>query len=463
MSNKSLDFFLEEPQLSLRHDKAIPTEEMYRFMPPEDEIINIDKSDPSKNYRYIFNGQPKTQFEKEKLSEFLEYESKQGKLNYPQNWLESDTMRILQASEYDIKKTYTTIEENIQWINSIPQSINNKIITLLNSGFMYVYGRDHHFRPIIIVSIKMIKNVIHQKYTFEEINESIVYLMNYIIKYILIPGQIENWIIFADFEDVGISDIGDFKKILSTLSRQRGRVFKNYFVNIGGFIKMSVNAVVKMFSSVSRKLVILGHGELKKVQEIISPENLEKKYGGLGPDIVPGGNNLFPPIMPSSNFALSGEKLNIVSPEAYKEMCLNSNPYKPFVICPKYQEIWDKEKEKENEMKLQKEKEKESNKNIIQEEIKTRSNNEINENKITGQYTFEKKPKVYENRRIIKNRTSLKNNTNEIKDFLSQFEGYNMLENYEERKYPFPSSINLKEVNLFFNRIKENQKFYKFE
>jgi hypothetical protein len=458
MSEKSLDFFLEEPHLSLRHNKAIPTEEMYRFIPPKEEIINIDNSDPSKNYRYIFNGQPKTQFEKEKLSEFLDYESKKGKLNYPQNWIESDTMRLLQASEYDIKKTYTTISENIQWLNSIPKSINIKIISLLNSGFMYVYGRDHHFRPIIIVSIKMVKNVISQKYSFEEINDSIVYLMNYIIKYILIPGQIENWIVFVDFEDVGISDIGDFKKILSTLSKQRGRVYKNYFVNIGGFIKMSVNTVVKMFSSVSRKLVILGHDELKKAQELISPENLEKKYGGLAPDIVPGGNNLFPPIMPSSNFALSGEKLNIVSPEAYKEMCLNSNPYKPFVICPKYQEIWDKEKE----MELQKEKEK--NKNMIQEELIKKNYNDINENKSIGQNSnFERKSKVYENKRVSKNRNSLKNNANEIKDFLSQFEGYNMLENYEERKYPVPSAINLKEVNLFFNRIKENQKFYKFE
>ena len=458
MSEKSLDFFLEEPHLSLRHNKAIPTEEMYRFIPPKEEIINIDNSDPSKNYRYIFNGQPKTQFEKEKLSEFLDYESKKGKLNYPQNWIESDTMRLLQASEYDIKKTYTTISENIQWLNSIPKSINIKIISLLNSGFMYVYGRDHHFRPIIIVSIKMVKNVISQKYSFEEINDSIVYLMNYIIKYILIPGQIENWIVFVDFEDVGISDIGDFKKILSTLSKQRGRVYKNYFVNIGGFIKMSVNTVVKMFSSVSRKLVILGHDELKKAQELISPENLEKKYGGLAPDIVPGGNNLFPPIMPSSNFALSGEKLNIVSPEAYKEMCLNSNPYKPFVICPKYQEIWDKEKE----MELQKEKEK--NKNMIQEELIKKNYNDINENKSIGQNSnFERKSKIYENKRISKNRNSLKNNANEIKDFLSQFEGYNMLENYEERKYPVPSAINLKEINLFFNRVKENQKFYKFE
>ena len=461
MSEKSLDFFLEEPYLSLRHSKAVPTEEMYRFIPPEDEIINIDKSDPSKSYRYIFNGQPKTQFEKEKLSEYLEYESKKGKLNYPQNWLESDTMRLLQASEYDIKKTYTTISENIQWLNSIPKTINDKIITLLNFGFMYVYGRDHHFRPVIVVSIKNVKTAISKKYSFDDINEAIIYLMNYIIKYILIPGQIENWIVFVDFEDVGISDIGEFKKILSTLSKQRGRVFKNYFVNISGFIKISVNAAVKMFSSVSRKLVILSHNDLKKAQELISPENLEKKYGGLAPDIVPGSNNLFPPIMPSSNFALSGEKLNIVSPHAYKEMCLNSNPYKPFVVCPKYQEIWDKEKEME--LQKEKEKEKENNKNIIQEEIIKKSNNNINENKNMGQNNFERKSKVFENRRISKNRNSLKNNANEIAEFLSQFEGYNMLENYEERKYPVPSAINLKEINLFFNKVKENKKFYKFE
>ena len=463
MSEKSLDFFLEEPHLSLRHSKAVPTEEMYRFIPPEEEIINIDKSDPSKSYRYIFNGQPKTQFEKEKLSEYLEYESNKGKLNYPKNWLESDTMRLLQASEYDIKKTYTTINENIQWLNSIPKTINDKIITLLNSGFMYVYGRDHHFRPVIIVPIKNVKTAISKKFSFDDINEAIIYLMNYIIKYILIPGQIENWIVFVDFEDVGISDIGEFKKILSTLSKQRGRVFKNYFVNIGGFIKMSVNAAVKMFSSVSRKLVILSHNDLKKAQELISPENLEKKYGGLAPDIVPGGNNLFPPIMPSSNFALSGEKLNIVSPEAYKEMCLNSNPHKPFVICPKYQEIWDKEKEMELQKEKEKEKEKEKNKNMIQEEIIKKSNNNINENKNMGQNNFERKTKIFENRRISKNRNSLKNNASEIAEFLSQFEGYNMLDNYEERKYPVPSAINLKEINLFFNKVKENQKFYKFE
>ena len=451
MSEKRLDYFLDNPELRRKHEKAIPNEEMYRFFPPKSDIITIDDSDPKNNYRYIFNGQPKTEFEQNKLEQFLEYETKNGKINYPSNWLESDTMRLLQASEYDVKKAYNTIKENIEWINSNPKAINNTIIYLLNSGFMYVHGRDYHFRPIIVCSIKMVKTVLSQNYSFDDINRSIIYLMNYIIKYLLIPGQIENWIVFVDFKDVGISDIGDFKKILSTLSKQRGRVFKNYFVNISGFIKISVKTAVKMFSSVAKKLVILGSDELQKAQEIISPENIEKKYGGLAPNVIPGGNNLFPPIMPSSNFFIKGEKTKIINLEAYKEMCLNSNPYKPYVICPKYEEIWRKEDEE----------------NRLFEEMKKKSATvQGNDNQLVGNSKINKeeinitiKPRTYQNKKINNQLIG----KIEINEFLSEFEGYNSLDSFEERKYCIPSPININEINLFFTKIKDNQKFFKFD
>ena len=199
-----LDFFLENPELKERHELALPTNEMYRFFPPQEEIIMRD-SNPEKNYRFIFNGQQKTDFEQKNLVKFQEYENKHGKLNYPPIWLESDTMRILQASEYEFKKAYKTIEETTKFIFSIPTSINNKIISILNSGFFYVYGRDHHFRPIIVVSIKTCKKLVEkEKIQFGDIKDSLIYLINYILKYMMVPGQIENWIIFIDFDDVGL-------------------------------------------------------------------------------------------------------------------------------------------------------------------------------------------------------------------------------------------------------------------
>ena len=439
MAEYSLDYFMENPELKSRHLRAMPTLEMYRFFPPEEEIISIDKSNPHKNYRYIFNGQIKTDFEREKLSQFYEYESKTKKINYPSDWNESDTMRILQATEYDIKKAYNNIIENINWLENIPKTICDKTISLLNSGFMYVHGRDHHFRPLIFVKIKVVKNILGKNYNFDDINKSIIFLMNYIMKYLLIPGQIENWIIFVDLDGVGFTDLGDFQKIISTLSKRRGRVFKNFFVNIGSFLKFSLKAIIKMVSSVAKKSIILGANELNKVTQLISPDNLEQKYGGNAPNIIPGGNNLFPPIMPNANYALNGERINIITPEEYKNICMSDK--KPYVICPEYIKIWEEEKELED---LNKKKLEEKEKIFL-------TQSELECCKKQDEFTQD----------IIKSDNNINNNDKkEIKEFLKEFEDLNSLDFHKDRKYNIPSKLNIKEINSFFNCLKQNQNFF---
>lgn len=447
-----LDFFLENPELKERHELALPTNEMYRFFPPQEEIIMRD-SNPEKNYRFIFNGQQKTDFEQKNLVKFQEYENKHGKLNYPPIWLESDTMRILQASEYDIKKAYKTIEETTKFIFSIPTSINNKIISILNSGFFYVYGRDHHFRPIIVVSIKTCKKLVEkEKIQFEDIKDSLIYLINYILKYMMVPGQIENWIIFVDFDDVGLSNLTDFKKILSTLNIYRGRVFRNFIINISGFLKIAVKGALSVFgSSSAKKLKILGKDELHKIQEIISPDNIQKKYGGTAPDIVPGVTKLFPPIMPSKNYAINGEKLNIISEDAYKEMCLYSNPYKPFVISPKYEELWKEEKEKEST--------KPSIKSIKEEKIEEKESIKMIKEQIIKKEE-KKVSKVNKKELIINNEIKIKRHKRNITTFINEFEGIDFIEKSEERKYCQHSPINIQEINCFFQKMKNGNKFF---
>jgi hypothetical protein len=441
MAEYNLDYFMDNPELKSRHLRAIPTLEMYRFFPPEEEIITIDKSNPHKNYRFIFNGQTKTDFEEEKLNQFYEYESKTKKIDYPSDWNESDTMRILQATDYDIKKAYNNIIENINWTENIPKTIGDKTIALLNSGFMYVHGRDHHFRPVIFVSTKTVKNILGKNYNFDDINKSIIYLMNYVMKYLLIPGQIENWIIFVDFDGVGFTDLGDFQKIITTLSKRRGRVFKNFFVNIGSFLKFSLKTIIKMVSSVAKKTVILGNNELNKVMQLISPDNLEQKYGGNAPNIIPGGNNLFPPIMPNANYSLNGERTNIITPEEYKNICMSDK--KPYSICPEYKKIWDEEKALEE---LNKKKEEENEKIFLTQSIKEYNKKPENENT--------------KDLDLIKCENNFDvNNKKEINEFLKEFEDLNNLDSFEDRKYNIPSKLNINEINSFFNSLKQNQKF----
>lgn len=81
MIEKPLDYFLDTPELSKKHSKVMPTEEMYRYFPSKEDIITIDNSDPKNNYRYIFNGQPKTEYEQQKLIQLSEYEIKMEKYN----------------------------------------------------------------------------------------------------------------------------------------------------------------------------------------------------------------------------------------------------------------------------------------------------------------------------------------------------------------------------------------------
>lgn len=211
---------------------------------------------------------------------------------------------------------------------------------------------------------------------------------------------------------------------------------------------MAINTAVGVFgSSTAKKLRILGPDELNKLQEIISPDNLQKNYGGSAPDVIDGGNNLFPPKMPSTNFALNGEKLNIISEEAYKEMCLNGNPFKPFTISPKYQEKWEQEKKAKEQEVL--------NMNNKTSQIQTK---EIESTKPSvGKSTAYSKE--YENIRMkeINKRMSEKQN---VINFLKEFEEFDMVQIIEDKKYYSKQVINIEKINSFFQKIPKSRKTY---
>ena len=252
-------------------------------------------------------------------------------------------------------------------------------------------------------------------YTFEEVSQAILYFMNYIVNYMLIPGQIENWILICDLKDVGLSKMPQFKSILSSLTKFRCRVIKNYILHLGGIIKVAAQSILSLMGSASaKKLVVVEKKNLEVMQELIRKENLQQKYGGDAPNVTYGEDNLFPPIVPSNEYIKEEETLNIVTPETYKEMCLESKPFKPFKVSEKYMKLWAKEEEE----KILKEKEK--------EKLKVKPNN-----------------------------GSIGINLN---DFIIEFENANKKPKYsngKNKKYA-PTKIDLKSVINFFNEMKSN-------
>ena len=346
--DKNYSYYLYEPELKKRHQKAIPNELMHRYFPNENDII-VKHKNPKENYRYIFNGIEKTPYEKEKLEELNKYikekEKKKKDGNFlPDWWIESDSLRYLQSTNYDIKKAFSLIKENLKSTEKARKIIDKRIRFILNYGFIYMFGRDVHFRPIIVVEVKKSIELLDKLgYTFEELSQSMLFFMNYIVNYILLPGQIENWILICDLKDVGISKLPQFKNILSSLSKFRCRVFRNYILNISSFIRAAASGFLSILGSNSaKKIIFIENNNLEIMQEFIRKDNLQRKHGGTAPDVIYGEDNLFPPIVPSDEYIKEDEKLNIVTPETYKEMCLRGKPFRPYIINEK---IWEKEEE----------------------------------------------------------------------------------------------------------------------
>ena len=349
--DKNYSYYLYDPELKKRHLKAIPNDIMYRYFPNENDIL-IKNKNPKDNYRFIFNGMDKTPYEKEKLEELTKYITEKEKdINnfFPEWWLESDTLRFLQATNYDIKKTHTLIKENIKYSKQTIKIIDKRIRFILNYGFIYMYGRDMHFRPVIIVEVSKSCELMDKlKYTFDELNQAMIFFVNYIINFILLPGQIENWIMICDLKSVGVGKLGQFKNILNTLNRFRGRVFRNYILNLGTFMRAAASGFLSILgSSSAKKIIMVENGKYEVMQQYIRKENLQIKYGGSAPNVIYGEDNLFPPIVPSDIYINENENLNIVSPETYKEMCLKAKPFKPFVVSEAYNKMWEKEEEQE--------------------------------------------------------------------------------------------------------------------
>ena len=468
----SLEFFLLNPELKKRHELALPTEEMYRYIPSQSEIYTvIDPNDPKVNSRSIYNGLPKNSFEQQKLPEFINFLKKKGDINFPDSWLESDTHRFLQSTDYNFENAYKKIKETTENINKDPKTISNRIIELLNSGFIYMHGRDHKFHPIIVFEMRIAVEYLNKKgYSKEEIAQCAIFLMNYIIKYMFIPGQIENYTLMIDLKDIGLSDFGVSKAVITVLDkRYPGRVYRNFLLNLGGFIRTAVKGALSVLGkSSSRKLRLYGKDEFHKLNEVIRPDNIQQKYGGTAPNVVYGGNNLFPPIVPSQKYQLDGEKSNVISPEEYKEMCINSNPYKPFVICPYYENLWKQEQNNKN----------------------NNFNNNINNvNNIIGNGIPIQNSILMQNTLMLQNRISINNkhgrrsgsgikmsntmfgerngyartmNNGVINEFVLEFEKVNKYDNEKSNHFcNVPRAINVREISSFFNKIRNNQNFFK--
>jgi hypothetical protein len=349
--NYDIYYHLNDPNTD-RHMQCKPPEEAYLYTPNDFQIVEVDNKRPERSLRRIFEDKLDfLPFELEQM-ELLEKEikiyneNKNKKKDFtplilPPTWKKYDSLRFLHATMFKVDRSIRILVSHFEWRKSyFPFSITPKAVELLNSGFIYVHGRDSQYRPIMVIDAKFyVENM--NKYTYEDFLCCVIYFIEYIINNLLIPGQVENWIILTNVNGVSIFSIPkDMKNMMGVLSSNyRCRLFINYILGMGSVLNFLWNIIKNFIDEVSlKKIKFLKKGEFGPIFDYINEEQVEQKYGGKASNVV---NDFFPPKMPSENYKKTGGGL--ITQEEYDKLIVEN---KLTTISPYYLKRKEAEKKK---------------------------------------------------------------------------------------------------------------------
>ena len=363
-------FFIKNPNLFEIFKMGLPPKEAYLYFPKGEEIIIHNTKKPEKALRLIYHKVPLTELEKKWLSEFKEIINSHPENRPPDFWNDGYNLSYIYSTECKLDKAYERMIDYFKWyykhfpMNLQPQ---DKVIKLLNTGFTYIFGRDHHFRPIIICQPYIIAKYKHE-YSEEDVINACIFICQYMANYMLIPGQVENWIMFINLDKTSLFRLPEsFKKTAKILSNYFiARLYKSYILGMNVILRIVFNILCSFLEEVTvQKFVILTDRKDPKLFQGINPQNLEQRFGGTAPDCIYDEEFcLFPPRMPCNYYFKEDENP--------KEILITENEYiekyyrdeimpesvSPFIIGRIRQEELLKEKDEINRRKREEAKEK---------------------------------------------------------------------------------------------------------
>jgi hypothetical protein len=378
-------FFLKDRTLLELFKRSLPPREAYYYFPKGEEIVIFNHKRPEKSLRRIHINVPYTNLENEWLSKFKLIIASHPENKLPYFWNDGLNLAYIYSTECKLDKAYIRMIEYFRWYEEhFPMYIQpeDKIIKFLNTGCTYVFGRDHQFRPIIIVQPYLLEKV-KKEYSDSDVLSGCIFLTQYMTNYMLIPGQIENIIMFINLEQISLLSIPDsLKKIIKTMSEYYiATLYKSYIIGLNSFLKFLFKIFCNFLEEITvRKFVVLEDKDDPKLFQDINPQNIEERFGGSAPNCVYDQENcLFPPRMPSNYYLKEDEDPNeiFISEEEYiqryNEGKIPKGSVSPFII----DKIKRERKEKEKEEMMRKKREQAL---IIRNEAKSKAELNLNTN-----------------------------------------------------------------------------------
>lgn len=264
--------------------EVAPPKEAYRYWPTPQHCL-IETEDFVE--RLIFAKQELKEWEKVMVEQLDKYLA-QRDLTIPDNLMK---LRFLYGQGWNISQTYEALKYHLKWKQEWPpcKSLIPLLQPVLGSGGVYIHGRDNRYRPTIII-----RPFILSRFPYHLHLASAYFLLEFILETMLIPGQIENWVLLIDLKKYPITDIALHKKFIAELfTHYPCRVGKIFLLrggrNLHGLNKLLPPNTLYKVNIVEKKTDMLND---------FHPQQLEIRYGGS----VGNLKNFWPPTVPSSSF-----------------------------------------------------------------------------------------------------------------------------------------------------------------
>jgi hypothetical protein len=377
-------YYIKDPKLYEIFKSSLPPKEAYYYFPKGEDIITIDQKNPINSLRKIFTNVPFTNFEKKWLKQLNKIIDSNDDVMIPPGWHDGLSLGCIYSALGDIEFAYEIMCDYIKWwqktfpMNIVPK---DKSWELLNNGFLYIYGRDHRFRPIMVCQPYILQNKLDY-FSNSDVVKVCLFVCQYAVNNLLIPGQIENWIMFFNLKGTSLLSLPEpIKLLVKELSDNFNfRLYKCYVLGMSLIMRILYKFVCTFIGQPNEdKIVILSGKKDEHIFDDFTPDNLEQRFGGNAPDLIYGDNDcLFPPRVPCDNVFFSWENKNdiLITEEEYinklKKGDIPIESISPFIL----QKLDEEEEEEKRKLKDIK------NNNNIEEIIdndKNNKNNKINE------------------------------------------------------------------------------------
>ncbi|EGR32613.1 hypothetical protein IMG5_076430 [Ichthyophthirius multifiliis] len=270
------------------------------FLKPPSDHVNIKHidhyilhGDGKKAGRKIYHNVQFTLFEQQGIQQLKETLNTE-QVSLTPDWSDIDYLKMCYCGRFDLKKCIQLTKTHVQWrLDPNMQCLDDKSKALLESGMIYVHGRDKQYRPVIILDCTKIDL---KKQGQDTIIRALCVFLNMVRKYMFVGYYIENWILIIDTGGMGIFDLPlkALNMMIEAMSCNYCACMEKLFILNPSFgLKTSWSVISKMMDQESvDKIQMLKQENITKLQEYIDPCYLEQKFRGT----VPNQTIFWPPV-----------------------------------------------------------------------------------------------------------------------------------------------------------------------